>query len=243
MNVLYIACIDELIKDSYACDRLYELLPPFRQDKINRIKSVKSKCQSVAAFILLMIALKDAGVILDINSDSMKNLIYFEDEYQKPHLFFNDKREIFFSLSHSENYVACAIGNGTIGCDIEKIKNKDNSKIIKKIYGENEKLFITNGIDDEDKTERFYRIWTLKESFCKYTGRGMKDIAEKFDISVYEINNVVQKISLTDYESAEFVEITDIPQYALSVCTDKASADLFEVRILNSIFEYLNMEK
>ena len=87
-------------------------------------------------------------------------------EYNRPFI----KGAIDFNISHSGNYVVCAINTaGRVGVDVERMKL---------LHIEEFKGYMT---DEEWRAiqvspghlEKFYDLWTLKESVVKGDGRGM----------------------------------------------------------------------
>lgn len=96
----------------------------------------------------------------------------------KPYL---EKSSLYFSISHCNNVIVCAISDNNIGIDIEDIKTI-NKFVVKKSLTDIEKIRLLSSNNNE---EYFFRIWTLKESLIKAIGDGlsygMKNI--EFDIS------------------------------------------------------------
>jgi 4'-phosphopantetheinyl transferase len=90
-------------------------------------------------------------------------------EYGKPFL---QNNIIHFNISHSEEWVICAISDSPIGIDIEKIV-PINTEIGKRFFSKKEYLELFKKKDEKEKLEYFYRIWTLKESFIKAEGLGL----------------------------------------------------------------------
>lgn len=110
--------------------------------------------------LLLKIALLESGY-----SASCLELLRF-DAYNRPSI----DSSIDFNISHSGNYVLCAISkNGRIGIDIEQIKDI-NISYYKNFMSNTEWDDITN---NEALTRRFYYYWTIKESVMKADGRGL----------------------------------------------------------------------
>ena len=97
----------------------------------------------------------------------------------------------------------------SIGVDIECITNKENSKCRKiaekKFFDTEQKLLLKSRSDDE-YIENFCRIWTQKESYCKYTGVGLAD-ALTFDTTAE-----------TEAEFYNTVIEVDGQKFAVSVC-------------------------
>ena len=70
--------------------------------------------------------------------------------------------------------VMCAISDCEVGCDVEMIK--DNTKVANRFFTGHEAELA------RDNAEVFTRIWTLKESFIKATGEGLKRPLNSFEI-------------------------------------------------------------
>ena len=112
-----------------------------------------------------------------INDDIIYN------EYGKPY-FKND--EIFFSISHSYDYVVCVISDKEVGVDIQKITYRP--RIIKRICSSEEQNRINS---PEDFTE----MWTKKESYAKFLGLGISYGLKKINTLL----NDYTVIKLEDY--------------------------------------------
>lgn len=85
----------------------------------------------------------------------------FYNEYGKPYLKNNS---IFFNISHSGDYIVCAVSDREIGVDIERITLKE--MLIDRICTENEKKYPMTA-------ENFTKIWVMKESYVKMLGTGV----------------------------------------------------------------------
>jgi 4'-phosphopantetheinyl transferase len=72
---------------------------------------------------------------------------------------------LFFSIAHSGDYAVLATAGREVGADIEKITQYSKAVASRCFTAEEQKWF--NG-----DPERFYRIWTAKESVMKATGQG-----------------------------------------------------------------------
>jgi len=83
-----------------------------------------------------------------------------------------------FNIAHSGEYVIVAIDETDVGVDIEKIRPV-SEKISRRVFMENERRQLKTAADPELE---FCRIWTLKESYVKYTGRGIADL-KTFDVT------------------------------------------------------------
>lgn len=145
-----------------------------RQNKINRLRFQKDKNLSLGSDIILRYALNGLNIDLDTLKISYK-------ENKKPYF---ENENIYFNLSHSNTKVMCAISNKEIGCDVEAINNdkKDIIKIAKKYFTNNEYDFIISAQNEDEQIKRFFRLWTLKESFIKNVGLGLLMPLNSFNI-------------------------------------------------------------
>jgi len=84
-----------------------------------------------------------------------------------------------FNISHTREAIACAISDKQIGIDIERIK-PFNKRIAEKFFTKNEQEYIFNKREDENV--RFFEVWTRKEAYVKWLGKGMVIPFNSFDI-------------------------------------------------------------
>ena len=88
----------------------------------------------------------------------------------KPELV--NKPEFCFNLSHSGMWVALAYDTRPVGVDVERINPAANlGALSKRLFTAEEQQYIAS--EDQAKTERFFRIWTAKESYLKFLGTGL----------------------------------------------------------------------
>lgn len=146
-----------------------------------------------------------------------KNIIIEKNQYGKPFLKGNPKHN--FNISHSEDFVVCAISDTPIGIDIEKIKQIEYKEIAKGFFTENEYDYITRG-DAQDQLKNFFNIWTLKESFIKCCGTGLSMPLNLFSLEIDNINNIRLIHKLGESNSKYYFEVFDIDsEYKMAVCS------------------------
>lgn len=155
-----------------------------RIERASKIKHETSKKRSIAVEYLLNKLVEECREERIYNCDKIKEipvqLIY--DDKGKPHMHLDDDsvgdgavKEIYFSLSHSGDYVACMISDRPCGIDIEKHSDRPYEKIANRICTENER-------NDISSKEDFYTYWTLKESALKAIGLGLSLDMKKVQI-------------------------------------------------------------
>ena len=93
-------------------------------------------------------------------------------EHGKPYVIGSD---VGFSFSRSGSQAAVAIiEHGEIGVDLEAIATDDSDvEIARADYSENERSWIAQSHDRDDRRRRFYRLWVIREAFAKATGEGL----------------------------------------------------------------------
>ena len=85
----------------------------------------------------------------------------------KPY-FAEDPRK--FSLSHCKGAVCCALSDTEIGADIERVR-PFHPRLAERICTRSEREFAESS---PDPAKTLMALWSLKESFLKYTGEGTR---------------------------------------------------------------------
>ncbi|MCD8397299.1 MAG: 4'-phosphopantetheinyl transferase superfamily protein [Lachnospiraceae bacterium] len=153
----------EILTDSAAYARYYNEMSAARREKIDRLCQEKDRMLSLAAGILLDQGLQTYGL-----READVRIAY--GAYGKPYL--PDFPDIHFSLSHSHEMAMAVFADEEAGCDIEYQKRL-NEKLARRFFCPSEYAWMTQSEDLEVQKRRFYRLWTLKESFLKATGMGL----------------------------------------------------------------------
>lgn len=207
-TILYAADVSVLENPAlYA--RAYASSSPQRREKADKYKHGRDKYLALGAELLLRYGLCQAGL-----SELPLSLEF--GEHGKPYLKDSD---IFFSLSHSGDWAVCAVSDIEVGCDIERIRPVD-LKLARRFSPEEYSAIIS--ADEENRLELFFRCWTLKESFMKATGLGLKLPLNEFQIVMENEISVIQSANDLSYGFREFSEISG---YRCAVCTAGAACD------------------
>lgn len=167
---VYIADIAPL-RNSELFDTLYKSVSEERRERTDRMRLEKDKCLSLGAEYLLMSACRDFGI------DYKKERI-ITDAFSKPK--FADF-PVYFSLSHSEERVMCIMSELQVGCDVEK-NHPIDLRIARDFFFEDEFRVIEACTTQKEQMAMFFRLWTLKESFMKCTGLGVRLPLDSFAI-------------------------------------------------------------
>lgn len=126
-------------------------------------RQTERQMQRIAARALLDYALKkEFGV-------SFAEFGWAEQKGGKPYSSVHP--EIKFNISHCACACACAVGMTDIGIDIEK-KFAYRNSLAKRICADAE-WAVLRDMDEEERTRQLQYLWSLKESFVKWNGRGI----------------------------------------------------------------------
>ena len=86
---------------------------------------------------------------------------------------------IFVSISHGDGICAAAISTSEVGVDTELMKgNSDRLLRIAKRYFSHDEAVYTEACP----IPRFYEVWCKKESYVKFTGKGIASGLAKFSV-------------------------------------------------------------
>ena len=124
-------------------------------------------------------------------------------------------------MSHSGDYAICSIGDRPVGNDIEYVK-QGRLKVADRFFAKEEQDWLYAAADEQEQTKRMFRIWTMKESFMKVTGRGMSLPLMDFAIHVDEENERIRVRHKVDARYYHMKEYDEIDCYCVSVCCQES---------------------
>lgn len=93
---------------------------------------------------------------------------------------FSAKDNLHFNISHSGQWVVCAIATVPVGVDVEHLR-KVNPGLAERFFSPDE-VAALKALPPESQAEKFIQLWTLKESFLKSIGRGLTRSLNSFSI-------------------------------------------------------------
>lgn len=206
---VYIAKIDE-IEEAKAL-QLCSMLDSNRRQKLSGICNRKERMRCIFAGLLFRYAFLQEGYGIN----EWQQIETTEGTYGKPYLI---KYPTFhYSLSHSGEWVACAVDTKSVGIDIQEMKSWKLT-LAKRFYHEEEfnRLLMLQRYDIDEQTKEFYRMWTAKESAVKWSGRGIGGGIQQFVTatdykSIYDINQK-QRINIRQYRVSR--------DYIVCVCSE-----------------------
>lgn len=188
-------------------------IEPKRLEAAKKMKNEKAKMRSLAAGLLLHAGLCDYLRLLAEETPPFQTA---RGQWGKP--FLTECPDVHFNISHSGEYVCCAVSECEVGVDIQRYQEKVGG-IAERFFTEADNNLLENS--NGKKLEMFFRIWSVRESYMKLTGRGMGQGLDSF-----EINWKRRQIYDQGLPTACFEEYTGIEGYSLCVCIGREKMEV-----------------
>ncbi|MBO5151428.1 MAG: 4'-phosphopantetheinyl transferase superfamily protein [Methanobrevibacter sp.] len=192
-------------------EKSYNLLPKERKDKVDFYRFDKDKKLSAGAYLLLKKLLKEIGI------DDFEIKI---GKYGKAYI--SDQENIYFNMSHSSKFVACAISDKEVGVDIEYNDPTIDLNIAKNYFYNQEYESI---MKSQNPSDEFFNYWVLKESYMKYTGLGFNLDLDSFEIILED------EITLKNDKNNIKFNLFDLKEYKLAIASSYNVDECFEYEI------------
>jgi len=177
-------------------------LPKREKDKILKFRYEKGRKQCLGARLL-------QHHILQMKGAGFEQITY--SEHGKP-----EAEGFCFNLSHSGDYVICAVSDMPVGCDIEIIGNA-NIQVAKRFFHSQEIAYLEH-ISEAEKEKEFIRLWTMKESYLKMTGEGMSFSMNRFALCLEE--GEIRVLREGQMQTC-FLKEYDLSDCRLTVCAEE----------------------
>lgn len=191
-------------------DRLGSAVSAERRARAARFRFVDDQKRCLAAGVLLRYALASQHGI------SIHDVDIATNEFGKP--FLADRPGLHFNLSHAGAWVICATSASVIGVDIERSDARHLG--IARRFAPDEYAYITDA-PAREQPRRFVQIWTLKESYAKYVGRGLRIPMDSFSVSPEHPH---PKILRGEQHSRPFLKhVAHGGDYSIAECCDDDS--------------------
>jgi len=203
-NRIYLSKIDlSLNHDTY--NSLLQAISKENRERCRRFKFMEDALRTLYGELILR------HVLIQHFSSNNEGIKILKGESGKPYV---SGVPIHFNISHSGDFVVCAISEQSIGIDIEKIVEVDLTLATR--------YFCRCEYDDllaQDKNNRhdyFFSLWTLKESYIKWLGGGMSIPLDSFYFKIAD-----DGISMTDThrKTKPYFKQFYIDGYKLSLCS------------------------
>ena len=109
-------------------------------------------------------------------------IVFHNNQWEKPALESPSGQELHFNLSHSEEIVLVAVNaTGEVGVDVELVREvQDYDAIVRRQFSAPEQDHV---LQATDRMAAFFEIWTAKEAYIKGIGRGLFHPLKEFNVT------------------------------------------------------------
>ncbi len=174
--------------------------------KSRRWKSRASRARAVGAELLLNWVFK--GLL----PEEKFPLHYERNSYGKKYL---KDHSYHFNVSHSGDYVACALSDQPVGIDIQECRTV-RDEVVQRFFAAAEQQDLA-ACTETDRANRILSYWVLKESYVKMLGKGLTYLRKGCFL---EIGSSIRMHDKENPRSCRFQLWEDIPNYRMAVCVD-----------------------
>jgi len=136
------------------------------QDEVKRVREISNIVQAQRSGIGSLLV---AHIVSGISGLPMRGISMHRYLNGKP--FLPDFPNLHYNISHTHNMVVVAVGNHTMGVDIEAISTA-RMAIAKRFFSKSEFEMLENS-ENGDRDSLFFELWTARESFAKAIGTGI----------------------------------------------------------------------
>lgn len=226
MAEIYMVDINEPISNDLY-QQLFNYVSNERKARVNRYKFEADAKRSLYAGVLV-------NYLVCTKLHLKKEEVHLEyNEYGKPYL--SNSTNQFFNISHSGKWVVCAWSNKEIGVDIQQIEAADLD-IARRFFLKEEYLSIAK-LKGRQQAEAFYTLWTLKESYIKYKGRGLAIPLNSFQL-IYEKEHAFIRTQETNAVMLHMINIDE--EHKLAVCTEDSEMASTAYMSLETVYTKLD---
>lgn len=187
-------------------------------------KMLNTKDQYLSLFGELLSKL----ILCEYYNCSIQEINFEISKYGKPYI----NNDIFFNISHSENFLIFGFSKKMIGIDVEHINSEEDLSEYN-IFNQKEQQYLTSPID-------YYLQWTLKESWLKCIGVGLLINPQEF--SILNIN-ARYTLEIDDRVNIETDLKLEILPYEFQFSTIKIDNFIISVCIKDSISRKIDLSK
>jgi 4'-phosphopantetheinyl transferase len=205
---------------------LLSRLPFEQQQRISRFRKPRDLQRSLLGETMCRVVLGQRLNRAPVSIEMIKS------EKGKPYL--KDQPNLHFNLSHSGEWVVLAVHETEVGIDIEKIREIDYT--IARRFFSREEYSRLEALEGLDKRRYFFTLWTLKESYLKFLGKGLTKALSSFTVIENGHDYRIKHAEQID-ESVFFQTYEPDPSHLVAICSGKknVSGNVHTLKIHNLI--------
>jgi len=215
-EVVIFMAVSELTLDEYGV--LFSLVSSEHQERVKRFRFFGDAQNCLVGDVLARVE------ICRVTGLGNRQLEFAVNSYGKPFLV-NDPC-LHYNISHAGHCVACVVSDVPVGIDVEVVRSVD-MRVVERFFALDEQEYVLSAQKDVQR-QRFFEVWTKKESRIKWAGKGLLESLSSF--SVLDTQKRGEVFYHRVYDNGEVI---------CHVCSSKEESPL--VRVINTIklFEYI----
>ena len=118
----------------------------------------------------------------------------------KPFITSPTTQPLSFNLSHTQGFVACVVASGIgggisggidVGIDVEALDRKVEGDDIARRYFAGIEINGLHALSGDERVERFFELWTLKEAYTKAVGSGLSSPLDAMSFVFLDTDEIV----------------------------------------------------
>lgn len=195
------------------------LLSAAERERADRFRFARDRRDFIAAHALVRSALSA------VNGRPPSQLEFTTTREGKPLLLDagGGPSPLAFSLTHTRGLVACAVGGMNLGIDAEATdREADVDGVSERFFAPAERAALRR-LSGMARRERFFELWTLKESLLKGIGLGLGHPLEEIAFDVQASGAVSLEATGLDAASWQFA-LHRLGPYCLSAAVERGHA-------------------
>jgi 4'-phosphopantetheinyl transferase len=222
MKIFALKITDKL--DDFTTKSLVSLIDENKRDRLLKFVFWQDLHRSLFADLLVR------KIIIETFNLVNEEIYFSVNDYGKPYCKFLNN--FHFNVSHSRDWIVCAIDGESIGIDVEKISTIDLD-ISKNFFSDKEHVDL---LSSNDPYDYFFTLWSLKESYIKFIGKGLSYPLNSFSMQL--LNN--KKIYIESYnqilENVHFKQYVIDDGYKMAACSINPNmTDAVDILSINDV--------
>lgn len=233
MKEIYIFNINNIDINEDTYEGLLKFVSDEKRARIGRFRIYEDKLRSLFGEV---IAKSELSKKLRCNIEDIE---FEKNKYGK--LKVKGNNNIYFNISHSGDYVIVGMSDSEVGIDIEIYKDAKHETVdlAKRYYTEDEYNWILS-FDEAERIKAFYKIWTLKESYVKFAGKGLSISLSSFSFA-FDGSNISLKKDNEIFNDVQFKTYDIEDSYMMSICYDSGFSSE-DVKIKKATLDQLKID-
>jgi 4'-phosphopantetheinyl transferase len=219
-EVVILVAVPELVIDQY--NVLFSLVSLEKQERIKCFRFFRDACNCLMGDVLVR------SEISRVTGLSNKQLGFVLNPSGKPFLI--NGLNVHFNISHAGNYVVCALSDSSVGIDIEFIRPIDEVQVAECFFSSDEKAYVSSARSNLLRNQRFFEVWTKKESRIKWEGKGLSKSLPTFNV-----------LDTSDLQTVFYHCVYHNEEVICHVCSDKKETPSIRVIDTNTLLQQASL--